>query len=486
MSVTPPRTEARPAPGATRRRRRPQSLATRIALLSVGIAVLTAIVAAALATGLIRNTGADSAHRTLQRLADVAHALGSEQPSRPAALQDLRKALNKLGVRSGLLVVDGTATRDLSKTALVRRSATATDFAAVRAGRTVSATRSVNGTTVFVEIRPLADAPDGAKRAIVLAQRQVDAVAQSRSAIRRLLLALLIAGVLAAVIGLLVAWRMARSLRRTATAAHSMALGNRDVTLPVEGPAEVAEVNTAMNTLAGALRHSEGRQREFLLSVSHDLRTPLTAITGYAESLAEGVVDAADAPYVGGVVLNEARRLERLVGDLLDLARLDAHDFRIDLGAVDLRGVVASAAQVWSARCAAGDVGFRLEASDVPIRTVTDAARVRQMLDGLFDNALRVTPAGSTIVLAARVEPPDAVLEVRDGGPGLTDADLGVAFDQGVLHQRYRGVRQVGTGLGLAIVRGLAQRLGGSVEAGHAQEGGARFTVRLPLVNQPR
>jgi two-component system, OmpR family, sensor kinase len=84
-------------------------------------------------------------------------------------------------------------------------------------------------------------------------------------------------------------------------------------------------------------------------------------------------------------------------------------------------------------------------------------------------------------VLATRVESGHAVLEVRDGGPGLSDADLPVAFQQGVLYERYRGVRQVGTGLGLAIVHGLVQRLGGVIEAGHAPEGGARFTVRLRL-----
>jgi two-component system, OmpR family, sensor kinase len=112
----------------------------------------------------------------------------------------------------------------------------------------------------------------------------------------------------------------------------------------------------------------------------------------------------------------------------------------------------------------------------------TDPSRLRQVLDGLFDNALRVTPPGAPVVLAVRAEPALGALvaEVRDGGPGLTDDDLAVAFTQGVLHQRYRGVRQVGTGLGLAIVHSLVTRLGGRVEAGHAAEGGARFTVLLP------
>ena len=167
----------------------------------------------------------------------------------------------------------------------------------------------------------------------------------------------------------------------------------------------MAEVGAALNTLAGALAQSEARQREFLLSVSHDLRTPLTAITGYAESLADGVVPAEQAPEVGGVILNESRRLGRLVADLLDLARLDAQDVRIEFQAVDLREVARAAAQVWSSRCAAEGVQFVLESAPVPLIAVTDGARVRQVLDGLLDNALRVTPAGRPIVLAVRGEP---------------------------------------------------------------------------------
>jgi two-component system sensor histidine kinase BaeS len=251
--------------------------------------------------------------------------------------------------------------------------------------------------------------------------------------------------------------------------------------LPADGPAEVVEVSEAINALAGALRHSEARQREFLLSVSHDLRTPLTAISGYAESLAEGVVPPEETAQVGGVVLGEARRLERLVGDLLDLARLGAQDLRMQFAPVDLVPLVHDTARVWADRATAAGLELRVDTPAGPVSTRTDASRLRQALDGLFDNALRVTPAGAPIVLAARAEPGAAVVEVRDGGPGLQDADLPVAFEQGVLYERYRGIRQVGTGLGLAIVHALVARLGGNVEAGHALEGGARFTIRLPL-----
>ena len=104
------------------------------------------------------------------------------------------------------------------------------------------------------------------------------------------------------------------------------------------------------------------------------------------------------------------------------------------------------------------------------------------MLDGLLENALRVAPQGAPVVIAVSRDcgHADGVVEVRDGGPGFTDADLAVAFERGALYERYKGVRKVGSGLGLALASRLVARLGGHIEAGHAPEGGARMTVRLP------
>jgi two-component system, OmpR family, sensor kinase len=450
------------------------SLATRISLLSVGVAVLTAVIAGALAIGLIRNSGGDTARQNLARLADVAESAAGNGRAGGLMQGRLRAAIEGLDVQPGVI---GPAGRLRSRSSLVRDALSASERAAVLAGADLSLRRAVDGAQVFIEARPVSGG------AIVLVQRRADAVAADARAIRRTILALLVAGALAAVLGLAVAWRLSRPLQRSAAAARSLAAGNRDVRLPADGPAEVVEVSEAVNALAGALRLSEGRQRDFLLSVSHDLRTPLTAVAGYAESLAGGVVPAEEVAQVGGVMLGEAKRLERLVGDLLDLARLGAADFRVEVAPIDLVALVHGAAPVWTARCTASGVQFRLEAPERPIRAVSDASRLRQVLDGLLDNALRVTPSGAAIVLAARVESGHAVLEVRDAGPGLRDEDLAVAFEQGVLYERYRGLRQVGTGLGLAIVHGLVERLGGSIEAGHAAEGGARFTVRLPAAS---
>jgi len=270
-----------------------------------------------------------------------------------------------------------------------------------------------------------------------------------------------------------------------------MRSGRRDLRVPVEGPPELADVAVSLNELAGALELSESRQRAFLLSVSHELRTPLTAIRGFAESIADGVVTGPDAAQAGGVVLSESLRLERLVHDLLDLARLGAVDFALDLAPVDLGRLLDEAATVWRPRAAGRGVELRLERPGLTLIARTDAARVRQVIDGLAENAVRATPAGSPVVLALRGPWPGdpawtlAVLQVRDGGPGLAADDFAVAFDSGVLGERYRNDRPGGVGIGLSLVRGLVRRLGGDVGVGVAAEGGACFTVWLRDATDP-
>jgi two-component system sensor histidine kinase BaeS len=291
------------------------------------------------------------------------------------------------------------------------------------------------------------------------------------------LLAGLLGGVLA---GALLARFTVRPIRRAAVAAGHLSAGDRSIRLSTQGPAEAAELATAFNELATALQVSEGRERDFLLSVSHELRTPLSTIRGYAEALADGVVGADGATRAGATMLAEAERLDRLISDLLVLARLEAADLPLDVVAVDLAELVRAAAEAWAPRCGPDGPRLLVEAPDAPVIVRTDPGRIRQVLDGLCENALRIVPPGAPLVLAVRAGDAAGILEVRDGGPGFTDDDLAVAFQRGALHRRYRGLRKVGSGLGLALAARLVARLGGTIEAGHAPEGGARFTVAVP------
>jgi two-component system OmpR family sensor kinase len=437
-------------------------------MVTIAVALLAVVITGVVSASLVRSTATTQARNTLGRYAELVAARAPSGASAPARS---RKLFQQLGIDT--VFVFPTLRQGLG---LGQRTLPADLRAAAAAGQIIDETTRLSGRRVIVEARPLDTGGD-----VVLIQPVSTATSDFTGSLRvRLLLALLCGLAVAAVAGVLLARWLARPLQTAAAAAHRLASGSRDVAVPPAGPAEVAEVAEALNALSGALSASEARQREFLLSVSHELRTPLTAVKGYAEALADGVVPSTDVARTGATVLAEAQRLDRLVNDLLDLARLGAQDFRVDLSDVDAVELIRNAAVVWTDRCEREGVRLRLETPDQALVVRSDPTRLRQIVDGLAENALRVVPAGAPIVFATRRESSSVVIEVRDGGPGLSDDDLRVAFERSALYDRYRGVRRVGTGVGLALVGGLAERLGGQAVAGHAAEGGARFTIHLP------
>jgi two-component system sensor histidine kinase BaeS len=382
----------------------------------------------------------------------------------------------------------------------------------VASGTVVSRQAFYKGKRYFVEGRP-----SGSGDGIVLLEPAL--TIRAPEVVSRLWLALL-AGLAAGVLaGILLARRLSAPLRSAAAAARRLSAGDRSARAPTDAPAEIADLSFALNDLAAALATSENRQHAFLTSISHELRTPLTTLKGYAEAIADGVVAPEGAPRAAQTMLAEAERLDRLVADLLVLARLEADDFPLEFLQVELVELINSAAEAWIPRCAEVGATLRVELPHTQVYARTDPVRVRQVIDGLLENALRIVPPGAPVVLAVRpggvgstgrpdeptlafpvagsLPPPQmsgpargyargaglpfAEVEVRDGGPGFTDDDLRVAFQRGALYERYKGERKVGSGLGLALAGRLVTRLGGSIEAGHAPEGGARFTVRLPL-----
>ncbi|MDX3663942.1 HAMP domain-containing sensor histidine kinase [Streptomyces sp. ID05-26A] len=427
------------------------NLAGRIALLCLGVAFVAVVVAGFVSIRLVLSTSQQVSREFLRSQADV------------VAGQISNNRVEQILEGQDIAIVRITASGDV----------TGSDRAAVRAVRAVDYRKVLSGSPVSgVSGRLNVEARPSGAGGFALVQ-ETETTGTYRKLIRNIMIALGVGLAVAVLAGLALGSFLARPLRRVASVAHSMSTGRRDLRVPISGTHELAEVSQAVNSLADALQRSESRQRDFLLSVSHELRTPLTAVTGFAESLADGVVSGAQVAPVGTVILDEARRLDRLVSDLLDLARLGADDFRLDMAAISLEPVVRSAAEVWHARCHARGVRFTLEVSSSPV-VWADARRLRQVIDGLMENALRVTPAGHPVVLAL-----SAVLEVRDGGPGLAAQDYAVAFDRGVLHARYQESRPVGTGVGLALVHGLVTRMGGTIVAGPAAEGGAAFTVTL-------
>jgi len=448
------------------------SLAVRITLLVVAVAVLVAVIASVVGWLVVRRTLIDV---TTQALADRADVIAAELTAEPAswggALSATTAALSAQGITVIGIGPDGEFT-EVGRTA--QQAAARGGAHGAVGGRSISGSAMAGGQLQLVEARSSA----AGGFALVA---PADVAAATRQALERRLLWAIAGGLVAALlVGLLVARVVSAPLRRTAGLARAMGRGARDLRAPVAGPREVAEVSVAVNELADALQHSESRQREFLTSVSHELRTPLAGITGQAQALADEMVPAAEQAEVGRSIIGEAARLERLVSDLLDLARLGADSFRLDLAPTDLTALVTEMASVWQVRCDARGALLVLQLPPGPVWATTDARRVRQVLDGLAENALRLLGPVAPLVLHVGVEDRWAVLQVRDGGPGLRPEDYPVAFDQGVLHQRYRGRRPTGAGLGLPLARSLVDRLGGTILASPAREGGLAITVRLP------
>ncbi|MFR9795060.1 sensor histidine kinase [Streptomyces sp. MS06] len=453
------------------------SLARTLVLLTTVVAALAAAL-----TGLIAwQTAASGAEqRERDQLMRQATVLSRLPVLSPLLFSGSQALAGPNGERLAVLAPDGTATGTATP------AIGTASRAALLAGRTVSTTGILGGRRVL-----LVGHPDARGGAVVLTEPYT-VVARETDRVRRNVVWPLAFGTLgAALAGALLARRTARPLVAAARAAHRLADGERGVHAPVGGPREAAEIGAALNTLDRALAHSENRQREFLQSVSHEMRTPLTALQGYAEALADGLIEPEQSAEVGGTLAAETARLDRFLSDLLALARLDADDFRLDIAPTDLVDLVERAAAFWSAPCARHGVDLRIETPDAAPGAVvvdTDAFRVRQLLDGLVQNALRVTPPDRPLVIAVGTDPRlhAATLQVRDSGPGLTEDDVRVAFVSGALNARYREVRPVGSGLGLAIAHRLAGLLHGSIAVqGHGPEGGACFTVTLPAGRRP-
>ena len=227
------------------------------------------------------------------------------------------------------------------------------------------------------------------------------------------------------------------------------------------------------------LKRADQVRRDFVANVSHELRTPLTAIRGYVEALSEGESDPEETRRFLAIILRHALLMERLVKDLLRLARLDARQEPIDIAACDTRAfvqsVVADVAPALEARQQRVEITVAPGAATIRI----DPAKLHDALRNLLVNASTYAPERSTVTVDAAADGDTAVLSVSDEGPGIPEEDLSRIFERFYRVDKSRGRDPGGTGLGLAIVKHLIELHGGNVRAENRREGGARFVITL-------
>ena len=433
------------------------------------IAIVATVIGAVAIVGLgtLALTRIDARHRHADQLGLQAEALGGVLAGTPnAAPRQARRFGPALGI-DRVTVVRLDALPAWLGPAGGRQ---------LRAGMTVTATR---GDTAYAAV-PLParlGAPEG--QAVVL----VDTVEGGLGAAGRWFV---VAGVATALVSVAVAAALATSLSRplaaTEATAQRIARGDLGARVPVAHPGaggdELDRLAGAINAMAASLQRARQAEQDFLLSVSHDLRTPLTSIGGWAEALADGA--APEPAAAGETIRTAATRLDRLVNDLLDLARLRARAFTLTRGPVDLRDVAASAAEALRPELEGTGLAVTVDVPPVPVVVEGDADRLAQVAANLLDNARRHAAAEIRVGVAAAGG--RATLAVEDDGPGIPALDRRRVFER--LHTSARPASRpgTGTGLGLAIVAELAAAMGGRAAATEpGPSGGARLVVTLPV-----
>src|SRR5215831_3138596 len=330
--------------------------------------------------------------------------------------------------------------------------------------------------TYLAVLQPMRLAPKSTPfGALIVATPKTEIATGLRRLIERLGLALIAGIVAAAVLGWYLSRRITRPVLALAAAADEISRGHYDVAVPDVRGGEIGDLAHSFREMAARLGEAEQQERNFLMSVSHELRTPLTAIRGHVEALREGVAADPDVRAASlDMIANETTRLERLVGDVLDLAKLEAHRFTLLSEEVDMSRLCEQAYAAFGeeARRRGIDYEKRFDASPT---IVTDGDRVLQIISNLLSNAFRWTPDGGKVELELAATNGRVSVAVDDNGPGVAPEERERIF------RPFWSRDDSGTGLGLAIAHELAAALGGSIQLQSESGRGSRFELVLPV-----
>jgi signal transduction histidine kinase len=295
----------------------------------------------------------------------------------------------------------------------------------------------------------------------------------------------LAAGGFALLLTLVLAYWIARwvatPLQRMALAARHVADGNYRPIDP-QGPEEVRRLANTLNEMAARVQDSQQSQRDFVANVSHELKTPLTSIQGFAQAIMDGTAHTAeDLHQAASVIFTEATRMHHLVLDLLDLARFDAGTISMERVPIDLPEMLQGIAARFEPQARQIQADLELQIDELPI-LIGDADRLAQVFSNLLDNAFKFTPSEGKVTLMARRVGELAEVSVSDTGPGIPPKEIERIFERFYQTDRSRrGGRDKGVGLGLAIAREIVLAHGGIITAQNNIPQGSLFVVKIPF-----
>ncbi len=299
---------------------------------------------------------------------------------------------------------------------------------------------------------------------------------------------LIFAAIIATTFGLFVSASVTDDLRQLATTAKYLAEGDLGARVRVSGRDEVAQVSMAFNEMAGQLQQVDRQRteldnlrRDLIAWASHDLRTPLTGIRVRVEALNDGVVDDAETQQgYYQAILNDVLVLNGLLDDMLELAQLDRAGLSLSKIPSSLSELIYECLERFQAQSQEQEVRLSADFDRDLAPVLLNVGKISRVLDNLLSNALRYTPPGGQIVIAARRAGETVTVSVEDSGPGFSPEDIPRLFEQFYRGEQARTRAMGGAGLGLAIARGVVEAHGGRIWAENVPQGGARVSFELP------
>jgi two-component system OmpR family sensor kinase len=311
---------------------------------------------------------------------------------------------------------------------------------------------------------------------VALYSRSLDGVTETVDLIRRqLLVAALFAGLLAIVGAYLVAYFLGRRVRRLEQASRRVAAGQFVQPLPVDSDDELGQLTAAFNDMQVRLSRVDRARKEFVANASHELRTPLFSLGGFIELLEDAKLDPESRAELLSAMHGQVHRLQKLAVDLLDLSRLDAGSFELDVECVDLTDVAEQVVHEFQPAIHRGAADIQLKIAEGGVEVTCDRDRVAQIVRILVDNAIRHTPDGTHVTISASRRNGAAKVIVADSGPGIENGSATQVFDRFYTGDSDNG----GAGLGLAIAKELATRMNGEIRL-RSRPGRTAFTLEIP------
>jgi two-component system OmpR family sensor kinase len=311
-----------------------------------------------------------------------------------------------------------------------------------------------------------------------------------KDVVKRFLQAGLVTLVISIILALLIARSIAKPLQHMTTATEEIARGNYDQALDITSPDEVGRLAASFNTMTREVNASRQAQRDFVANVSHELKTPLTSIQGFSQAILDGTADDEVSRYQAmEIISNEANRMSRLVDELLDLARIESGQIKMQREPVDLAKVIEACVEKFTLQAREGNRELVLDTPALPLVT-GDKDRLAQVFTNLLANALEHTPPAGKVMIKAqearqtrkKADTGSTVeVTVTDTGPGIPPEDLTHIFERFYQVDKSRAGKDRGVGLGLTIVKQIIEAHKGTINVESVRDLGTKFTISLPI-----